>query len=70
MYRQEIKTLLVNTAKQDSLDEYDAILNNPLCMVISDDIQKLTIREGDSDGGFSSFDQILKLITYKEKVLL
>lgn len=70
MYRQELETITVDTSDPKSVEEYDRILNNPLCVIISENLEKMTTRVGDSDGGFSSSDRLIKLVTYKEKVLL
>ncbi len=71
MYRSTVKTERFDTDNQGNLAAYDSILNNPLCVVLSERDEKVTDREMGSEGNIVGLhDRIVKVVTYKEKSLL
>lgn len=53
------------------LSNYDAILNNPLCVFISEKDEKISDREMGSEGNIVAIhDRMVKVVTFKEKSLL
>ena len=49
---------------------YDDILNNPLCAILTEKLEKLSEREFTDDGKMMSNDRLLRVITWEERVLL
>ncbi len=61
-----------NTDDAEDLVEYVDILNDPLCTIITERIEKVREETYDGDTGMrtSSKEEIWKLVTWDEKVLL
>jgi len=70
LYNTERQTKKFDTDNLEDLKEYDAILNNPLCSIISERPEKLTTKHFDDEGNLSSQDdRLIKLVTWEVKVL-
>jgi hypothetical protein len=71
VYRSVVKTERFDTDRKEDLESFDKIMNNPLCVVLSERDEKITDREMGSEGNIVSIhDRIVKVITYKEKSIL
>ncbi len=71
MYNTKRRTQKFDTDNQGELDEYDAILNNPLCSIIHSKNEKLTTRHFDDEGQIlSQDDTLIIVITWEEKELV
>jgi len=58
-----------DTDEQDDMNEYEEILNNPLCSIISSYKEKLTTKETDSDGNSTEDSTVIMVVTWEEKKL-
>lgn len=70
MFRWVVKTEKFDTDNREDLDEYDAILNNPLCVVLSKKDEKLELQDFDEGKLTHTEQHIVFIVTWKEKVLL
>lgn len=71
MYRSEVHTERFDTDSASDLAEYDRILNNSLCVIISEMTEKVSDREMGAEGNIVGIhDRLVKVVTYKEKSLL
>lgn len=56
--------------EEDEQGEYEDILNNPLCSILSDKVEKETTKHFDDEGKMISIEEkLLRLVTWEEKVL-
>ena len=71
MYRSTVKTERFDMDNETHLRNYDAILNNPLCILISEKDEKISDREMGAEGNIVAIhDRMVKVITFKEKSFL
>jgi len=72
MYRTVRKTQKFNTDNSRDLAEYDQILNNPLCTVISERREKLSQMEYNEETGkpVSRDEHVILVVTWEEKTLV
>jgi len=52
------------------MEEYDEVLNDPLCTIIDEETIKESEREYQDEGQMIQTDEIVKLVTWEEKQLL
>ena len=70
MYNTERHTQKFNTDETEEMEQYDEILNNPLCTVIAERKEKLSKKEFNGEGQMSSIDEhVILVVTWDEKVL-
>lgn len=68
MYKSIKRTRQFDLERNEHLEEYDAILNNPLCKIINERQIKKTLREYGEEGHIvSSEDRIILVVTWEEK---
>jgi hypothetical protein len=72
VFNTKTQTKKFDTDKQEDLDEYDEILNNPLCTVTQSWKEKLTDKEFDPETGkmCSMNERLILVISWEEQVLL
>ena len=70
MYKSERHSLVLDLNSTRDNARYDEILNNPLCAILSEKLEKVSEREFTEDGKMMSNDRLLRVITWEEKVLL
>jgi len=71
VYKNVRKTKKFNTDNIRDLEEYDEILNNPLCSIISERREKLTTKIMDDEGKMiGQNDKMILVVTWDEKILL
>jgi hypothetical protein len=61
-----------NIDNSEDVSEYEEILNDPLCTIITERIEKVREETYDGDTGMrtSSKEELWKLVTWDEKILL
>jgi hypothetical protein len=69
MYNIERHTRKFNTDDNADLSEYERILNDPLCTVIVERKEKITEKQGTSDGMMNQQEYVIMVVTWDEKVL-
>lgn len=71
MYLTKKETKKFNTEVAEDLREYDEILNDPLCTIISEHKEKLNETDYDEETGkpIRSVDKIVLVVTWEEKYL-
>lgn len=70
MYNIVRRTNKFNTDNQDELAEYDTILNNPLCTIISQRTEKLSEKDFGEEGQMLSLrEYVIIVVTWEEKLL-
>ena len=70
MYKTVHETRKFNTDDEDDLKNYDAVLNDPLCTVVSERKEKLETCAFDEGKIVSSEEHIILVVTWSKKVLL
>lgn len=71
MYTTVRKADKFDTDRQSDLDQYNKIINNPLCVIIKCEKEKLTEQHMDENGKpISRSDRIVLFVEWEEKVLL
>lgn len=58
-----------NTDADKEMEEYEQILNNPLCSIISEKNEKLTTKHFEDGVPTYQDDKLVKMVTWEEKVL-
>ncbi len=70
MYNTKHKTKKFNTDDEADLTEYDKILNDPLCTILSEKKEKLKLEEYDNEGNMIHMEEkIILVVTWDQKVL-
>lgn len=70
MYSTKHKTKKFDTDDEDELEEYDEILNNPLCTIVSERKEKLKMEDYDNEGNMIHMEEhIILVVTWDEKIL-
>ncbi len=70
MYNVRRKTEKFDTDVSAELQQYNDIINDPLCSVISEKKEKLREEHYDDEGKLMSFsEKIILVVTWDEKVL-
>jgi len=70
MYNVRRKTQKFDTDRTEDLNEYNDIINDPLCSVIAEKKEKLREEHYDDEGKPMSFsEKIILVVTWDEKVL-
>lgn len=70
MYTLETRTQKFDTDNADEMAEYDSILNDPLCGIISERKEKLVDKQFDDEGKLSNItERIIVVVTWTRKVL-
>ena len=71
MYKVKRKTRKFDTDSADDLAKYDAILNDPLCSILSERNEKLSLRSHDPETKATiSDDKMILVVTWERKELL
>lgn len=71
MHTKERHLVTIDTSDAEDRAEYDRILNDPMCSVLSEIKEKLTECEYNEEGKLSrKTDRIVLIITYEERKLL
>lgn len=71
MYFTRTRTEKFHTDNSEDMEEYDKILNDPLCTVMAERKEKLNETEFDENTGkpSRSVDEIVLVVTWEEKYL-
>lgn len=65
------KTKRFDLSRDRDLEEYDAIINDPSCMVIREIKEKLTEKEEDGEGNTLHFrEYLLLIVTYQKRTMM
>lgn len=70
MYHFEYHTRKFDTEDNQDLQDYDDILNNPLCSVVEKRTEKLTTKEFSEGEVSSQNDRVILVVTWREKKLI
>lgn len=71
MYDVKRKHAKYNLDNRDHMDDYEDILNNPLCSIVSEKIEKTRDETYNDDGRLTRSEETLwRIIVYDEKLLL
>jgi hypothetical protein len=70
MYTLETHTKKFNTDLPEDMAEYDEILNDPLCSIISEKREKLVEKNFDDEGKLSNItERLIMVVTWTRKML-
>ena len=70
MYETETETKTFDTEDRSDMEEYSAIVNNPMCSIIDTIKEKLTDCEYDEGKLSSTSQKVVLVVTWQTKVLL
>jgi hypothetical protein len=71
VYNSVVKTRTFDTSSSNDLKDYDWVLNNPLCSIIEAITEKISDRSIGGEGEPTIInDRIVRIVSWKEKVLL
>ena len=70
MYKVKRETKKFNTDRPEELEEYDMILNNPLCSIISERREKISESDIDMDAKITTKrEYVILVVTWEEREL-
>lgn len=59
-----------DTDESEEMSDYEDILNNPLCSIISSYKEKLTTKTSNHDGSTDEDSTVVLVVTWEERVLV
>lgn len=70
MYRSKTFTRRFDQDNKNDLDDYADIVNNPLAMIISENMEKLSERQFEEGRLVDLHERMVKVVTWQERSLL
>lgn len=71
MYGTKKKTARFDTEKKSDLERFDAIINDPLCSILSKEKEKIRDEQRDDEGNVTFVhERFVWVVTWEERTLL